>query len=146
MLSFVQMMRFFHCTLIILVYTSGLFGQMEGAIHKYQDPLNLPRVFMIGEYEKPYEKMSSVYSRLLLNVYHDDIDKAFSLWMNVFFNVDGSIQHIVYYPKPNSRNMQFDQLTNFLISFCNVYQFKDPIPNRCSHFGSASFPTFAKRN
>jgi hypothetical protein len=130
----------------------------------------LPRVFMIGEYEKPYEKMMTDYDKLLLNNYGDDMDKAYQawtsviismedyskdlafnlnglkLWMNVFFNVDGSIQHLVYYPKPNSRNMEYAQLTQFFLDFCKSYHLKDPVQHKCSHFGSASFPTFAKRN
>ncbi len=157
-------------TLVFVIISTEITAQMDGNVHRYQEQAGLPRVFMIGEYEKPYENMSAVYDKLLLAIYQDDIDKAFrawtsvlvsmedysrevsfnlnglKLWMNVFFNVDGSIQHIVYYPKPNSRNMQFEQLTNFLISFCKVYHFKDPVPVKCSHFGSASFPTFAKRN
>jgi hypothetical protein len=130
----------------------------------------LPRVFMIGEYEKPYERMAKSYSGLLMHQYGGDMDRAFSgwagfltdmeehadahsfdlkglkLWMNVFFNKDGSIQHIVYFPKPNSRNMSFEQLTAFLEQFCIRYRFKDPLTDRCSHFGSATFPTFLKRN
>jgi hypothetical protein len=155
---------------ILFLYSVKGISQLDGSVTRYQEPDNLPRVFMIGEYEKPYETMSASYEKLLLNIYKEDIDKAYSawtsvlismedyaketsfnlnglkLWMNVFFNVDGSIQHIVYFPKPNSRNMEFEQLTNFLISFCKVYHFKDPVPEKCSHFGSASFPTFAKRN
>ncbi len=159
--------------LILLLLPACFFkalSQLDGNVSRYQEQPSLPRVFMIGEYEKPYENMSAGYEKLLLNIYKDDVDKAFyawtsvlismedyakevsfnlnglKLWINVFFNTDGTIQHIVYFPKPNSRNMEFEQLTNFFISFCKVYHFKDPIPVKCSHFGSASFPTFAKRN
>lgn len=157
--------------LIILgLHSNFLSGQLDRKVDIYQEQKLLPRVFMIGEYEKPYDKLTSTYEKLLLHIYKDDIQKAFSgwtsvlismedyakeasfnlnglkLWMNVFFNIDGSIQHIVYYPKPNSRNMEFEQLTNFFISFCKTYRYPDPIPVKCSHFGSASFPTFMKRN
>ena len=164
------MQHYLYISFILFLVSIRCPAQLEGSISKYQEQPNLPRVFMIGEYEKPYENLTAGYDKLLLNIYKDDIDKAFSawtsvlismedyakevsfnlnglkLWMNVFFNMDGSIQHIVYYPKPNSRNMEFEHLTNFFISFCKVYHFKDPIPVKCSHFGSASFPTFAKRD
>lgn len=144
--------------------------QMKGKPEIVSEQSTLPRVFMIGEYEKPYESMSSKYDKMLLNAYGDDLTRAFyawtsilmdmetyakemkfdlnglKIWMNVFINQDGTIQHIVYFPKPNSRNMQFEQLTEFLNNFCRVYRFKDPLPMKCSHFGSASFPTFISRD
>lgn len=161
-----------HISIFLILFLYSLQGgaQLDGNPARLQDQPNLPRVFMIGEYEKPYEIMSASFDKLLVNIYKDDVDKAYDawttvlvrmeeyskvvsfnlnglkLWMNVFFNMDGSIQHIVYFPKPNSRNMEFEQLTNFFISFCKVYHFKDEIPEKCSHFGSASFPSFAKKN
>ncbi|MGB4969538.1 MAG: hypothetical protein WBO31_08405 [Saprospiraceae bacterium] len=155
--------------LVFLFYAYTGIAQPAFSNKNFQGEV-LPKVFLIGEYEKPFEEMSSNYSTLLLNNYQDDLDKAFNgwtsvlvgmedyantisfdlrglkLWVNIFFNVDGSIQHLVYYPKPNSKNMDFELLTNFFISFCNTYRFKDPISKKCSHIGSASFPTFSKRN
>jgi hypothetical protein len=163
-------MKRFVSIIFAIFYSIHGKAQLDGNISRYQEQPNLPKVFMIGEYEKPYENMSVAYEKLLLHIYKDDMNRAFEawtsvlismeeyakevsfninglkLWMNVFFNVDGSIQHIVYFPKPNSRNMEFEHLTNFFTSFCKVYRFPNPIPEKCSHFGSASFPTFAKRN
>lgn len=160
--------------LILLIVLSGFASKAFCQSHEPVAAVNLdkglPRVFMIGDYEKPYERMAKSYSGLLMYQYGGDMDRAFSgwaglltdledyadavsfdlkglkLWMNVFFNKDGSIQHLVYYPKPNSRNMPFELLTDFLEEFCSRYRFKDPLSDRCSHFGSATFPTFLKRN
>lgn len=131
---------------------------------------HLPSVFLMGEYERPYERMSTQYKPLLIQVYDLDMSKAYAawthvleemeiyaekesfnikglkLWLNVFFNKNGTIQHIAYYPKPNSRNMQTELISNFLIGFCKNYQFTKGLPTACSHFGGASFPTFLNLN
>ncbi len=163
------MHRIVRIGMILFIAISG-WSQMKGKPEILHEQTNLPRVFMIGEYEKPYESMSAGYDKMLLNAYGDDLTRAFyawtsilmemenyarevhfdlsglKLWMNVFINQDGTIQHIVYFPKPNSRNMEFELLTDFLNNFCKVYRFKDPLTVKCAHFGSASFPTFISRN
>lgn len=130
---------------------------------------DLPRAFLIGEHESPYERMAKAYSPSLLGMYGQDIDRAFAswmgilrdmeefaereqfdlkglkLWMNVFLNADGSLEHIVYYPKPNSRNMDFKDLTAFFDAFCVQFRVKGGFGQACSHFGSANFPTFYGR-
>ncbi len=131
---------------------------------------HLPKVFLIGEYEQAYEELIGEYDLLLMIAFNNDMEKAYEiwasiliameeyarvqqfdlnglkLWINLFLGADGSIQHIVYYPKPNSRNMAFEHLTAFLLSFSKTFQLKEPLPSKCSHYGSASFPTFLKRN
>lgn len=69
--------------------------------------------------------------------------KGIKIWLNVFWNPDGSIKHLVYFPKPNSRNMDFDLLTIFLGKFVDDYQIESWDTSCFSHFGSAAFPTFA---
>ncbi len=128
----------------------------------------LPKVFMIGEYEQEYEKLVTRCNSMLLNVCDDNMETAYAkwkimvkdmetmsddlefdlkgvkVWVNVFWNEDGSIAHIVYYPKPNSRNMDFDDLSAFFVNFVNEYKL-DQVNTKCfSHYGSASWPTFSK--
>lgn len=148
---------------------SGVFCQLNKGLAVQAESLQLPRVFMIGEYENLYEKMMDRYDKPLLYIFNDDLQLAFDawteilldfeenakgigfdlnglkLWINIFINEDGSIQHIVYFPKPNSRHMQYDKLSNFFNQFISAYRLRDPVSVRCSHFGSVSFPTFAKR-
>ena len=128
---------------------------------------SLPAVFMIGQNELEYEALVSTCSYPLLTVCNDSMDRAYKYWMtmlsdmeqhaeksefdikgikiwlNVFWNADGSIKHLVYFPKPNSRNMDFSLLTKFFKKFVTDWNM-DSIGGNCySHYGSATFPTFA---
>lgn len=129
----------------------------------------IPVVFLIGEHEEQYEEMISEYQELLLTVCDNSMDKAYDkwlemlvqmedyadsldydikgvkIWINVFWDKEGIIDHIVYYPKPNSRNMDFDKLSSFFKDFTKVYQMNIEANAGFSHYGSASFPSFAKK-
>ena len=129
---------------------------------------SLPNVFMIGENESEYERMMTGCNTLLLSICKDDMELAYrkwlgllsemekyadtkeidirgvKIWINVFWNTDGSIKHLVYYPKPNSKNMDFDKLSVFFAEFAQEYKMEFSSIEKCfSHFGSATFPTFA---
>jgi len=128
----------------------------------------LPNVFMIGENESEYETLVTSCNTLLLTVCEDDMDLAYrkwlgllsdmekyaeekeidirgvKIWINVFWDEEGNIKHLVYYPKPNSKNMDFDQLSLFFESFSDAHKL-DYTSSKCfSHYGSAAFPTFAE--
>ncbi|MEO6189731.1 MAG: hypothetical protein ABIP47_03860 [Saprospiraceae bacterium] len=124
----------------------------------------LPNSFLIGEFEHAYDELLEEYSRSLVSVCDNSNDKAYSiwsnvlvdineqskisnmdlnglkLWINIFFENDGTIQHIVYYPKPNSKNMDFDKLTSFFTSFCKSYKMNVPLSSKCMLSATASFP------
>ena len=128
---------------------------------------SLPTVFMIGENEAEYEDLVSTCNDPLLSVCNDSMDEAYKkwlgllsdmekyaeskdfdirgikIWLNVFWNTDGSIKHLVYYPKPNSRNMDFELLSEFLVVFQSEYNMNFTNQKCFSHYGSAAFPTFA---
>ncbi len=128
-----------------------------------------PEVFLIGEYEEEYENIIASQNDLLLSVCDNSMDKAYSLWtgmlkdmemlseernidikgvkiwLNVFWSKDGKIDHLVYYPKPHSRNMDFDLLTDFFEEFIDVYSVNVEAEKGFSHYGSASFPTFSSQ-
>lgn len=152
-----NMKHFFIAAFLILGSVSSLYSQID----------ELPPVFKIGDHEKDYEKLVTQCNTMLLTVCKNNMEKAYSswtnmlgdmenyaeeidfdlkgikIWINVFWDENGSVEHIVYYPKPNSKNMNFDELTAFLKLFMNEYTF-DQKSSRCySHYGSASFPTFA---
>jgi hypothetical protein len=131
---------------------------------------DLPKVFLIGENEEGYEKMLGKYPELLLNVSDNSMDKAYNhwidllstiedyaneigydikgvkIWLNVFWDKNGAIDYLVYYPKPNSRNIDFDAFTGFLDTFLGTYQLDIKTKKNFSHYGSASFPVFGKRS
>lgn len=124
------------------------------------------RAFLIGENEEHFESLVIEHGEQLLNVCNNSMDKAYNswvsllkdlegfaddrefdlkgtkIWINVFWNADGSIRNIVYYPKPNSKNMDFALLSDFLSDFASSYQFTLTNEKPFSHYGSASFPTF----
>lgn len=128
----------------------------------------LPPVFLIGEHEFEYESKVKECDKLLLEVCQDSMELAYKhwilmlhdmeiyaesedfdikgikIWINVFWDDSGSIDKIVYYPKPNSRNADFAELTLFLEKFVSQYQFPLDYQSCFAHYGSATFPTFAK--
>ena len=123
---------------------------------------------LIGENEKEYEQIMTQCSTPLLFITNNSMDEAYNLWtkmlakmeadaseqgidikgvkvwMNLFWEADGSIKKIVYYPKPNSKNMDFDQLTSFLQIFADEYVLDVNHTTCFSHYGSATFPVFTK--
>ena len=127
--------------------------------------LELPMSFIIGEHEESYEKMVKECDTHLLSVCDESMDEAYKnwllmlddietyaeeksfdingikIWMTVYWNYDGSIKHIVYYPKPNSKNMDFENLTEFFSGFSQVYKLPKTSTSCFSHYGSASFPS-----
>lgn len=139
--------------------------------HSYKSLLqidSLPDVFLIGEHEFEYENLVNSCEGLLLEVCSDSMQLAYKhwllmlndleifaaaeefdirgikIWLNVFWNEDGKIEKLVYYPKPNSRNIDFSKLTAVMESFRERYEFPIEVDKCFSHYGSATFPTFAE--
>lgn len=128
-----------------------------------------PKVFILGEHEKDYEKLNLDYSVMLLTACDGNMDTAFQkwlsmlnemeayatlidydikgvkVWLNVFWNVDGSIKHIAYHLKQNSRNIDTTEFSAFLSSFINHYKFPLVSDQKYSHYGSATFPTHPRK-
>lgn len=128
----------------------------------------LPTVFQIGEYENVYDLLLEEYETLLLSAcdqsmtdafnkwkimlldmeqYSEEVDydlKGIKLWVNVFWNGDGTIRHFAYYLKPVSRNVDTQELNNFLESFAKFYRFPHQYHEQFSHYGTAAFPLLPK--
>jgi hypothetical protein len=126
----------------------------------------VPVTFLISEDDTAYGELVSNTTTSLLDVCDNAMDKAYKkwiymladleeeadrqgfdvkglkIWLNVFWNANGSIDHIVYYPKPNSKNIEYKLFTNFLDSFAETYKMDVVSENSFAHYGSASFPTF----
>ena len=131
---------------------------------------NVPEVFLIGEYEDQYLALSKQHPAIFMSVYNNDIDKAFrgwsnmlmdmedyaaninfdmkgvKLWINLYFNADGSIEHLAFYPKPNSRNLPVEHLAAFFKTFIRDYQMDVKSEKAFQHSASAAFPTFFHRD
>jgi hypothetical protein len=125
-------------------------------------------VFMLGQNEDQYTEIIRDYPANLLSVSGDSMEKAYEhwmqlmldmedhaekmgfdlkglkIWINVFWNREGQIDYITYYPKPNCKNIPFDTLTAFFKDFIRDYQSGISTQLNYSHYGSASFPSFAE--
>jgi len=130
--------------------------------------VNSPMVSLIGYDEVGYEQAISECPSLLLEVAGNSMDNAYKLWIdmlseietsasesgvdlkgakiwiNLFWESDGSIKKVVYYPKPKSKNMDFSQVTNVLEKISKNYNLPIGHTGCFSHFGSASFPVHNK--
>ncbi len=128
----------------------------------------LPEVFQIGEHEPAFEALSFSYNTSLLAACDENIDLAYKkwldmlqalesfahssgvdlngvkMWMNVFWDEEGGIDHIAYYLKPQSKNVDQRYLTALFKEFSLTYQFPLTYPGKYSHYGLARFPVFAK--
>lgn len=128
----------------------------------------LPTVFLIGEYENQYFEAIQDYETLLLTACENDMDEAYSkwvsmleemeaysneinfdlkglkVWFNIFWEPNGTISHLAYYLKPVSKNLDTAELNAFFKSFINNYRFPLIHDKRYSHYGTASFPVFAR--
>ncbi len=130
-----------------------------------QDSISsLPKVFLLGNHEVAYEKLSGEGSSLLA-VCEDDFNEAHGkwnsllkemeahaeminydikgvkMWLHVFWDNNGKINHIAFYLKPNSRNVKTEELTAFLTDFVNNYHLPAQYENNFSHYSGAAFPT-----
>lgn len=154
----------FSITFIVICLICGLSIGQENNSDQLKE-LDIPKVFLIGEYEEQYGLLYETYNQILLSVCHDDMDVAFNKWMDmlsemesyagnidfdlngvkiwlkVFWNAAGTIDHISFYRKPNSRNIDVDELKAFLSSFMNHYQMPIQTNVKFTHNGSAQFPT-----
>lgn len=129
----------------------------------------IPEVFLIGQYEDSYPELSQQHPEALLSIYGDNLDLAYKgwseflmdiedyatelafdikgakIWLNVYFNADGTIANLAFYPKPNSRNIEKEHLVAFFKSFVRQYKYPEVAEQGYQHNASASFPTFFHR-
>ena len=127
-----------------------------------------PKVFFMGENDEMYSSSIRTYNESLLSVSNDSMEVAYmnwmyllkdiedyakksdfdlnglKIWLNVFWNKNGRIDVISYYPKPNCRNMEFEKLSMFLKKFIKQYRPRLDFKSDFSHYGSARFPSFAE--
>ncbi len=124
---------------------------------------------MIGQYEDQYLALSQKYPATFMSVYHDDIELAYrswsnilmdmedyagsidfdikgvKLWINIYFNQDGTIAHLAFFPKPNSRNIQDEYLAAFFKNFVRDYKMQVTADKGFQNSASGAFPTFFHR-
>lgn len=153
------------CFLLLLCFGFASASTSTGMMMK-PDTI-LPKSFLLGDHEKQFEKLTMQYETLLLTATDNNMNLAFEkwvemitemeeysesigydlkgvkMWMNIFWEPDGSIAHIAFFLKPNSRNVDVQELKAFFSSFARHYTFPLVYKTKYSHYGSASFPTFS---
>jgi hypothetical protein len=126
------------------------------------------KVFMIGQNQKQYDKLLSEYPIQMLQAFDNNLDsasvawnefqydlekyaenqgvefKGLKLWINLFIDKE-KINGIYFYPKPNSRNTDYENVKLIIERFIGVYKFKASKKVKFAHFSSASFPVFGVR-
>lgn len=134
-----------------------------------QQDVELPKVFLIGEYAEEFDAASAEYSLQLIDACKKDMNIAYikwlsmlqemenyaetlgfeikgvKMWVKVFWDTNGTIDHIAYYLKPHSRNVDVNELTAFFMSFMNQYEFPLIAEEKFSNYGSAAFPIVTRR-
>lgn len=129
----------------------------------------VPQVFMLGKQEKAYEELTRNYRQTLLEACGNKMGVAFEKWLemmqtmetyadevnynidglklllHVFWDEDGSIAHLAYFIRPNSRNVDTQELNAFFSGFIRQYKFPLSSDRKFMHYTKASFPTFDER-
>lgn len=151
-------------TFCLMFMASAGFAQ-NGTTSLNQDGA-LPKVFLIGQHEEEFEALTVSYESDLLTACDSDMNVAFKKWMSMmeemeayskqieydldgvkawfhfFWTTDGSIEHIAYYLRPNSKNLDLDEMNAFLVSFMNNYKFPLVANAKYHHYTGATFPVF----
>ncbi|MBK9254559.1 MAG: hypothetical protein IPM42_03620 [Saprospiraceae bacterium] len=141
---------------------------MLGQLKNIGTSTSVPTVFFIGEHEDAFEKMVKDYNTLLFTVCENSMEltydnwalflmdleqyatsmnvdlKGTKYWLNVFWNKNGTIDNIAFFPKPNSKNINYEDIRVLLTGFIKNYQSPLKHKTKFSHYGSASFPVFSK--
>jgi hypothetical protein len=129
----------------------------------------LDRAFVLGENEQSYEQLAAQYPAGLLQISNNDMDAAFNNWLNllqaidayadridydikgvkvflhVFIAADGTIDHIGFLPRPDSRNVPVGELRALFSGFAREYQMSIPGDQPFSHYAGATFPTLNEK-
>ena len=130
----------------------------------------MPKVFVLGQQETGYEQLNQSYKQSLLEACNNDMQAAFDRWlemmqemenyaarinyndlkgvkvlMHVFWNEDGTVAHLGYFVRPDSRLVKAEELSAFFTSFLNQYKFPVTSNRKFAHYTKASFPTFTER-
>lgn len=145
-------------TLFIVLCTtcfaaSALSGQNAAVIFSLQEKSDKAEAIMAKDHQillKLYDSdleqaMKDWYGFLsAIETYSDEqaVDlNGVKMWMNVFFNPDGSIAAIGYHPKRGCKNMDWPVFNALLKEFSKQYRFPKQSDQPFSHYAAALWPT-----
>jgi hypothetical protein len=151
--------------------TSTHKNTIKPSVAKVKQKAELPKVFIISDDQATFEQLSALYNTSLMDVCKDDDQVAYSKWTNmmhafeqhaeknninvkgvkmwvkVFWGTDGSVEHIGYFLKPNSRNAKLEEMTALWRTFVEKYHLpmeEGGTPTKFSNYGSVSFPLYMR--
>jgi hypothetical protein len=148
---------------LFLLFICGFLVYGQTSVVNTTAQAHPPAVFQLGEYDVQYEEMMPGYQTLLeacegdmveaygkltammqeMEAYAElsDYDlKGINAWMHFFWNKNGSISHIGFHLKPSSKNVDTDELKDFLTGFASNYRLPLTSELQFSHYSSFSFP------
>lgn len=122
-------------------------------------------IYILGEYQEEHPDLSSQYKTSLLEVCDYDMKKAYAIWLDmlkqmesyaekvdvdingvklflkIYWDADGKIDYIGFYPKGDSKAIPINELRAFLLSFKRHYLASSNFNVNFSHNATALFPT-----
>ncbi len=70
--------------------------------------------------------------------------RGVKLWLHVFYNPDGSVKHIAYHVRPNSRPIDATVIGPLLEGFARQYRFPIASDEGYAHYSTGTFPVFGE--
>jgi hypothetical protein len=141
------------------------------SVAKIKQKTDLPKVFIISDDQASFEQLSALYNATLMDACKDNDETAYSKWTNmmhafeqhaeknninikgvkmwvkVFWATDGTVDHVGYFLKPNSRNVKIEELSALWRTFQEKYHLpmdEGASPGKFSNYGSVSFPLYMR--
>jgi hypothetical protein len=140
---------------------------METSLNTIND--TLPLVFMLGQDDRAFDALKIEHDLQLLAVCRNDMEMTYylwiqmmkqmetyasrtgfdlngiKLWMYAFYNKDGSIRHLAYHAKPQSRNFKPEEMLQFLTSFLKNYKLPITAERPFQHYNVGFFPVLVEK-
>lgn len=131
---------------------------------------SLPLVFVLGQDDRAFDALKTEHDLQLLTVCRNDMEMTYylwiqmmkqmesyanrtgfdlngiKLWMYAFYNKDGSIHHLAYHAKPQSRNFKPEDMTTFLEGFVKTYKLPMTAERSFQHYNVGHFPVLVEKN
>jgi hypothetical protein len=128
-----------------------------------------PVVFMLGQDDRAFDALKVEHDLQLLAVCRNDMELTYylwiqmmskmesyatrtgfdlngiKLWMYAFYNKDGSIRHLAYHAKPQSRNFKPEDMTQFLTAFVKTYKLQIAADRPFQHYNVGFFPVLVEK-
>jgi hypothetical protein len=160
-------------TLFTLLISSTLFLSAQRSVRTssvLSPSDSIPQVFMLGQFDgAPFESLKVEYETQLATVCRNDMEMTYyiwvqmlkrieshasktgfdmsgiKLWLYAFWNKDGTLRSLAYYPKPNSRNFKSEEMTQFLSGFVPTYRLPTAFEKNFQHYSFGNFPVMLEK-